>query len=174
MQANGMDQFMAAQKGKLQVLHQILTRSNVSDAKSGSCSTALHCAAYHGKSDCVKYCLEMGANVDVCDGIGSTGLHVATMNNSHDVRILLGAGALVDVADNFGMTPLRYAVNNNGRIKIARLLLDHRAKVENVMLPVDEFVSLIPDWVNAFIVARSMCRCVCVVIIGIQSTIEPT
>jgi ankyrin repeat protein len=43
--------------------------------------TALHIAALaeYGYVDCVKYCLEVHANVNVCDNSGVTPLHKASI-----------------------------------------------------------------------------------------------
>jgi hypothetical protein len=71
-----MDQFVAAQFGNLQHLHVALTVDNVNDV-GGHGWTALHLAVNNGHHECVKYCIEMGANVRArtIDGRTYTLLH---------------------------------------------------------------------------------------------------
>jgi ankyrin repeat protein len=74
VQVQQMDQFQAAEMGDLQQLRVALTVNNV-NAVDNDGWTALHCAAMSGSVDCVKLCIEMGANVDTCDNHGYTPLY---------------------------------------------------------------------------------------------------
>jgi hypothetical protein len=163
-----MNQFEAAQKGDLQRLRVALTADNVNDVSRDGW-TALHWACYYGQLDCIKYCIEMGANVDARTVYGSTSLHIASSDGSVNVAtVLLDAGAMVDARNNFGSTPLYCDLQSlfPNHVAVAQLLVDRGAKVSNVIL--DKFVQAIPDWITAFIESRSNCRIVAIAIIGIH------
>jgi hypothetical protein len=58
-----MNQFEAARVGDLQQLRVALSVDNLNDGDEYGC-TALHYAAEYGHDECVKYCIEMGADVN--------------------------------------------------------------------------------------------------------------
>jgi ankyrin repeat protein len=159
-----MDQFKAAKKGDLQQLRATLTVDNVNDVDEGL--TALHSAADDGSVDCVKYCIELGANVNARTKYGYTPSYYASSNGHVSVvRELLDAGTLVDATGIVGWTPL-YCALRYERIDVARLLIDRGGKVSDVKL--DEHVPAIPDWVTVFVESRSKCRIAAITIIGIH------
>jgi ankyrin repeat protein len=165
-----MDQFDAAERGDLQQLRRLLTTNNVNDVdvRRNCGKTSLHWAAMRGHVECVKLCLEMGANVNSRDINEDTALPFACakLNGNADVaRILLDAGAFVDCTSIFGRTPLYFAVRYNF-VNVARLLLDRGAKVSNVKL--GNRIPAIPDWVNAITASRSLCRLASICIVGIH------
>jgi hypothetical protein len=161
-----MDQFQAAERGELQQLRVALTVNNVNDVGGSKGLTALHYAANRGYYDCVKLCIEMGANVNARTNSGWTPLHCASWEgHANVVRVLLHTGAIFDAADNDGQPPLYDAIREN-RIDAARLLIDWGAKVSNVNF--DAELPAFPDWVTTFIESRSKCRSVSIAIIGIH------
>jgi ankyrin repeat protein len=157
-----MDQFKAAIVGDLQYLRVALTVNNVNDVDDSEDGlTALHCAVNSGHFDCVKLCVEMGANVNTRALEGWTPLHVvSSMGRINFVRVLLDTGAIVDAADNDGETPLYDAISKN-HVDIAHLLIDRGAKVSSIKMD-------IPDWVTTFIESRSNCRFAAITIIGVH------
>jgi ankyrin repeat protein len=159
------NQFQAAEEGDLASLKHLLTRDNVNE-RDGVHMAALHWAAENGHVSCVRWCLEMGADVNARDKDGWTPLFMASLCSKVDVvRVLLDAGANPDRATNFGHTPLHRAITDD-RINVAQLLIDRGAKVSNVQL--GEYVRAIPDWVTAFVASRLNCRSVAVIVIGIH------
>jgi hypothetical protein len=165
-----MNQFEAAQVGVLQQLRVALTVGNVNDVDANGL-TALHYAAWYGHDDCVKFCIEMGANVNarvnVRNNDGWTPLHVASLKGRVNVvRMLLDAGALVDATNKHGVTPLDRAVRYEC-VNVMQLLVDRGAKVSNVKLAAVRVLA-IPDWVTTFIESRSKCRYASITIIGIH------
>jgi hypothetical protein len=153
----------------LQQLRATLTPTNVDDLLDEYFgNTALHDACTIGNVECVKYCLEMKANVNVRDSNGWTPLHLAcgAASSVAVVILLLDAGALVDVAAADGCTPLYCAFcNKKNSHQIARLLLDRGARiVSNVQLK----LPAIPNWVNSFISLRARHRSAATTIIGIH------
>jgi ankyrin repeat protein len=159
-----MNQFAAAQVGDLEKLREVLTANNVDNADSRGW-TALHNAAWYGHVSCVKYFVEMHANVNARNEYGLTPLHWAAENGSLDVvRVLLDAGASIDTTSEDGWTPLRYAIYYK-RIEIVRLLFDRGAKLSLVLL--DDILLRIPHWVKTF---HTMATCgrACVLIMGIH------
>jgi ankyrin repeat protein len=103
-----MNQFDAARRGNLQQLRATLTLNNVNDVDRESGCTVLHHAACDGYVDCVKLCIEMGANVNARSLNGSTPLHIASFGsgNVNVVRVLLETGAMVDATNNDRRAPL--------------------------------------------------------------------
>jgi ankyrin repeat protein len=159
-----MDRLKAAQEGDLPQLRVALTADNVNVVDVGHSWTALHYAANNGHDECVKFCIEMGANVNAHDRYGWTPLHLAP--NIPVLRTLLDAsGTIVDAKNNHGWTPLRIALQLCN-VEYAQLQVDRGAKLSNVIL--DEFVPVIPDWISAFIESRSKCRYAAIVITGIH------
>jgi hypothetical protein len=160
-----MDVFHAVKYGDLEHLREVLTRDNVSNVSGGGL-TALHHAVNNGHTECVKYLLEMDANVNARTDGGSTPLHCAIQRGDVDTtHILLGAGAVADATDKDGQTPLYRAVLFNHR-EVARLLIDQGARIANVKLDGD--VQLIPAWIHQITSSRSLCRSVAIVVIGIH------
>jgi ankyrin repeat protein len=160
-----MDHFKAARIGDLQELRVALTADNVNDTLGGGW-TVLHWAARNGHDGCVKYCLEMGANVNARTngGLPRYTLHFYT-GGCAVVGVLLDAGAIVDATQNTGRTPLHRAIDTK-RVDVARRRIDRGAKVCNVEL--DEDVPSIPEWITTFVESRSKCRCAAIAIIGIH------
>jgi hypothetical protein len=150
----------------LQMLRNSLTFENVDEVLVQFGWTALEHALWHGYVDCVKYCVEMGADVNIKTFDGFTPLLIAVMKDSIEiVNVLLDAGALIDTPVENGCTALYFAIGRK-QIDIAKLLIDRGARVSNVIL--GGFVPSIPDCLTTFIVARSNCQWVSVIIIGIH------
>jgi hypothetical protein len=120
----------------------------------------------NGNVDCVKCCLEMGANVNACTRLGDTPLRYATLfGHVNVICVLLDAGALVDMTNLFGSTPLYYAIRDKC-VAAAQIFIDRGARVSNVKL--DKELPVIPDWVTTFIELRFKCSCAAIAIIGIH------
>lgn len=61
--------------------------------------------------ECVRYFLELGADIDHFDYFGDTVLHVASVrSNPAVVQLLLDYGATIDVVNDHGFTPLDMAI----------------------------------------------------------------
>jgi ankyrin repeat protein len=126
-----MNQFEAAQDDDLQQLRVALTVDNVNNVHDSGW-TALHYSTYRGTVECVKYCIEMGANVNARSDDRQTPLHLASFrwgDHVNVVRVLLAAGAMVDATNNDGDTPL-HDVSSNGLVNVVRVLLDAGANVD--------------------------------------------
>lgn len=70
--------------------------------------------------------IELGADVNAKNIIGSTALHYASLGNASMCKELLKAGANVNEKDAFEETPLRYA-QQAGKDEICRILIEHGA-----------------------------------------------
>jgi ankyrin repeat protein len=160
-----MNQFEAAKKGALQQLREALTTNNVNAFQFGhEGSTTLHYTT-KGHLECVKLCIEMGANVNVCHADGWTPLHHAAQNGTADiVRVLLDAGARVNAMDMEEHTPLFWSIEGNHR-DISKVLIDRGATVK-----IGKYYPAIPSpgWLAMFIASRLQCRHVAIVLIGIH------
>lgn len=91
--------------------------------------TPLHCAAYGGFSECVSVLLGLGADVNLQDNEGISGLHWACSAGHLDtVQLLLGAGAVPNLMEANGdkLTCLDYAIIGNHQ-EIAQLLIEQGA-----------------------------------------------
>lgn len=93
-------------------------------------ATPLHTAAWHGKADCVRALLDLGAEVDARDKCGRPALFQAIrwggQAGLEAMRELLHAGAKVRTSSDDGDTPLHVACRY-GRVDAVRLLLRHDA-----------------------------------------------
>jgi ankyrin repeat protein len=84
--------------------------------------------------DCIKFCIEMGANISGHDIDGNTALHNASWNGHVNVvRVLLDAGVIVDVANSIGWTPLCCAIRFK-HVDVGHTLIDRGARVSIVNL----------------------------------------
>jgi ankyrin repeat protein len=99
------------------------------DARHASDDTALLIATKRRFTKVVRVLLELGANPNIPDGLGSYPIHVAG-SEGHDeiLRMLLEAGADLSTADGAQRRPLHKATMY-GSDTIIRLLIDHGADV---------------------------------------------
>lgn len=135
MALTNLDVFEAASFGDLDRLTEIVEADPpLAAARSTDGFTALHLAAFFGKSDAARLLLMRGADPDAV-GTGwmtGTALHSAVSGRHHDVAaILLDAGADPDLRQAMGWTPLHGAAHN-GEIRTVELLLAHGAAVDVV------------------------------------------
>ena len=102
----------AAGEGDLNTVQALLEKGVAVDEKSfmlGNELTALHWAAYNGRTDIVRTLLEAGADMNFQDVVGYTPLHYgAYYNYVGVVSLLVNAGAKPDVVSQFG-TPMQIA-----------------------------------------------------------------
>jgi ankyrin repeat protein len=160
-----MDQFSAAQHGDLQSLRETVTRDNVNNEHGDS--TALHLAAHWGHTECTKYLLEMGANINARTIGGWVPLHDASEFGRVDVaRVLLDAGADIEATGIDGWTPLYWSIIRKHR-NVAQLLLDRGASVLNVLDK--KIIPSFPSWILQMVASRSRCRSVSITMIGIHT-----
>jgi len=90
------------------------------DTKNGM--ALLHFAASYNKIDIVKYLLDKGADVNVCDIAGDTPLHYAAYIGSIDVATcLLDCGAVKNMPDNQDRIAVIIA-SRYGKKKIAEFI----------------------------------------------------
>jgi ankyrin repeat protein len=146
-------------------IREVFSPNNVRDADARG-FVALHLAAYFDSVQCVTALLQMGAHVDVRASNGRTPLHYACAKGSLKVAsLLLRMGAVVDLADYDGITPLWLAICNDRHL-VARLVISCGANVNNVKL--NRAVPAIPDWIQRMVAAKSCCRTVAIILIGIH------
>jgi len=114
----------AAKAGDIESLRKLLETGADVNAK-GACytlisgqkagdniGTALHSAAYHGKTKAAAVLIRHGGNVNARGGDGSTPLHhAATIGSEALARVLLKNGADVNAKDNWDRTPATYAMD---------------------------------------------------------------
>lgn len=121
------DVFEAAALGELGRLTQLLDADPaVASSRSGDGFTALHYAAFFGRSDVIRLLLARGAEVDsVGHGwMTGTALHSAVSRMQRDpVQILLDAGANPNARQSAGWSPLHSAARN-GDVESVRSLLE--------------------------------------------------
>ncbi|XP_018598663.2 ankyrin repeat and SOCS box protein 1 [Scleropages formosus] len=92
--------------------------------------TPLRIAATAGHSECVRFLIGQGAEVDLVDVKGQTALYVAVVNGHLDcVRILLEAGADPNGSRHHRSTPVYHAARV-GRVDILRELIRYHADVD--------------------------------------------
>src|SRR5688572_22708372 len=121
-----LDLFEAAAFGDHDRLTELLRdEPSLVNAYSGDGFTALHFAAFFGRSEAAALLIERGAEVDAFGRGWMTGtaMHSATSRLQSDVvRILLDAGANPNVRQSAGWTPL-HAAAMNGDLSSVELLL---------------------------------------------------
>ena len=98
-------------------------------------------------ASCVEM-LDAGVPSDTVDGLGSTALHHASLNNHTDIiDVILQKGVSVNECNNIGWTPLHFAIYGNST-DACRVLLQQGAKTtikdKRGQTPVD----YVPLWEN--------------------------
>lgn len=121
-----MDVFTAASLGHLDRLrHRLDEDPDRARAFAGDGFTALHLAAFFGKTEAARVLLEAGADVSAYgrNDFANQPLHAAAAGRHQDVcRLLLGAGADVSATQHGGYTPLHEAAGS-GDVELAELFL---------------------------------------------------
>jgi ankyrin repeat protein len=81
--------FAAAVWGDITILRRCVNSSNVNNCDEEG-RTVLHLASTHAHGDCMRYCVEVGGNLEAVDKNYATILHVAVMrNNVFIVKLIL-------------------------------------------------------------------------------------
>jgi hypothetical protein len=154
-----MNIWQAAQNNSLTRLRSLVTASTLNSLDVFG-RTPMHCAALYGQEECVSYLLSCGAETGFVGRNGRCIVHYVVVAGHEGVlRLLLDAGALFDAPDNDGLTPLGLALRWTHR-GCARLLIDRGASLTRI--------ANIPDWVQEYLTARTRCRNVAVVLIGLH------
>jgi ankyrin repeat protein len=121
-----LDVFEAAALGRIDRLQQGLTDDPASVAAfSPDGFTALHLAAFFGKTEVTRILLDAGARVDTytTNEFANQPLHAAAAGRHIEVcRLLLAAGADVDATQHGGYTPLHEAAQH-GDVEMVELFL---------------------------------------------------
>ena len=101
------------------------------DARLSQGCTALHYAAYLGRTACIEFLIDAGALVRSVDDQGCTALIIATTQGTAAcVRALITAGADVNCASPTGRTPFSHALHRGHRC-ILKVLLRAGAAVDS-------------------------------------------
>nr|XP_023015945.1 transient receptor potential channel pyrexia [Leptinotarsa decemlineata] len=121
---------LATWLGKLNVLTACLRAEASLDTTDENGRSALHLAAYAGKSECLKVLLGHGANVNIWDNSQQiTPLHCAAGGGNLDcLKLLIDSGADVNAGLNnpSNKSPLYFAVQSNA-VDCVRELLQRNA-----------------------------------------------
>jgi ankyrin repeat protein len=118
----------AARGGDVEVMRLLVERGADAKARTRDGTTVLMIAAamgYRGQHsrvkepeafEAVKYCLDLGLDLNTANSRGETALHAAVqMGWDSIVKILLTKGANLDVKNQRGLTPLDLAAGKGGR-----------------------------------------------------------
>jgi len=86
-------------------------------------ATALHAAAYAGRTEAAKVLIEFGIDIDKQGPKnGYTALHDAIWENNVDTaRVLIDAGASLELKSHSGETPLQFAQSKR-RAEIVKMI----------------------------------------------------
>lgn len=122
----------AIQKGDLDTVRRIISHdaSKLKQTRNWG-QTALHEAAYEGKTEIVKYLLSQGMAVDVPDIYGNTPLHVAASEGQGaTIRVLIEHGADPNAKNKNGETPLyEAAASSSGAAGLITYLVSQGARI---------------------------------------------
>jgi ankyrin repeat protein len=117
--------YLAAAKGDLNTMTQLLQNGAVVDAPNEHGDPPLHGATRFGKMEAIVFLLDHGADVNALNRAGETALTWAADLKKLDVmKLLLDRGASVNAGN--GLTPLCCAASS-GSLEACQLLLAHHA-----------------------------------------------
>jgi ankyrin repeat protein len=139
-----LDVFEASALGYIDRLRECLDEDPArSSAFSPDGFTALHLAAFFGKTEAARTLIGAGAAVDVYsrNEVDVQPLHSAAAGRHHEVcRLLIAAGADVNARQRRGITPL-HAAGQHGDVELVELFLsagaDPAARTESGQTPAD-------------------------------------
>lgn len=95
---------------------------DIKDPTGGT--TALHNAAYYGKTSIIKLILNTGVNINIKDDYGYAPIHEAVCCQRIDaLKLLISSGCDLNSINNNNITPLHFAVDNEN-IDIIKILLN--------------------------------------------------
>jgi ankyrin repeat protein len=98
--------------------------------QDGIGQTSLHCAAEHGRYECIIALVEAKADVNLCTMSGTSPLHSASWKGFSDcVALLVSFKACINARYYTGETPLHYAAKR-GRLACAKQLVLLGAEVD--------------------------------------------
>ncbi len=119
---------IAAEKGDLSTLTQLITQQTPIDVRDECRWTPLMKAALNGHQEAVRQLIAAGAAIDLKDKGGYTAMMLAASNNHFEmVELLISAGANVDqTEDTSGWTALIWAAKQ-GHFETVKTLLAHGA-----------------------------------------------
>ncbi|XP_021938085.1 kinase D-interacting substrate of 220 kDa isoform X3 [Zootermopsis nevadensis] len=120
---------VAASKGKLYFVRELINHGADANAEDADNWSALLCAAKEGYADICMELLEHGADIEHRDMGGWTALMWATYKgHSEAAALLLDRGSEVNAHGNYHISSLLWAAGR-GHVDIARNLIHHGAKV---------------------------------------------
>ena len=116
---------IAAYKGDVELLREILKTNPDKDIRDSRGATALHDAMFQTNMEAVNLLIDHGYDIDAVSPVdGNTPLHNAVWaNNASAAKILLGKGADKNIKNKQGQTPLALA-RKLGKQQLANLLFD--------------------------------------------------
>ena len=116
----------AAKRGDTATLRELVARNrSLLQARDKDGSTPLHCAAWHGDVETVRFLLDAGADINdqnQSSHWGTTPLHAAAHGDQRAVaELLIARGADLHAKNLHGRTPLEETAIHNAR-SVAKLL----------------------------------------------------
>ena len=121
---------LAAINSDFETLDSLLASGVSIDAQPFAGDTALLAACRQGKSDLMRYLLDMNADVKIRDESGRSPLLLAAVGGHTDlVRFLIEHGEELDQTDEFNQTPLLLASYGN-HVDTVALLLTYGANID--------------------------------------------
>lgn len=117
---------MASIFGDLEALQILCHGQSISEIDDGDLGgdSALLQAATGNHGNCIKFLLEVGADINLQNGRGLTSLHISAMQGAEDcAQILLAQGAQPNLFDRHNRTPFFFACNSES-FETASILID--------------------------------------------------
>lgn len=120
---NSLFELITREESNAEIAKLLLDNGIKKDLKNSSKMTALHWAAFCGKTDIIEVLLDYGFNIEEKDGYGNTPIIKAMSQNKIDaVKLLFNKGARPDSQGQMGFSLLEYATRRGDKDFVKQIL----------------------------------------------------
>ena len=108
--------------------------------------SALHWAAFSGRTECVKSLLDAGASLELQTNDGRTPLHIAaSRGHLQFLKYIVSFGADLHAVSSIGWTAVHYALINNQKA-VVKYLLEQKVEYDEYDVNMESIDKIVKDY----------------------------